>query len=143
MTLPATQNAPLGTATVFVIDPDAESRSALTALVRGLTDVQVIGLSSAEEFLAYPRVEPPACVITDVRLPGISGLDLQRRLLERESPRLPMLIVGGHGDIRSAVHAVRLGAVDFIEKPVVGRVLLRAVSGALRLSAQQDRGGDQ
>lgn len=141
MTLPATDDAPLRRATVFVIDPDVESRSSITALVNGLKGVQVMAFTSAEDFLAYPRVGGSVCVISDVHLPGIDGLELQRRLLERNGPRIPMLFVGGHGDIRSAVQAVRLGAIDFIEKPVVGRVLLRAVQGALRSPAQRNREG--
>lgn len=114
---------------VFVVDDDASSRTSLTNLLRsvGLT---VQTFSSAPEFLAARRPETPSCLVLDVRLPGVSGLDLQRRMAEAGAG-IPIIFVTGHGDIPMSVEAMKAGAVEFLTKPYRDQALLDAVHQAL------------
>ena len=114
---------------VFVVDDDASSRISLTNLLRsvGLT---VQAFSSAPEFLEAQRPEVPSCLVLDVRLPGVSGLDLQRRMAET-STQVPIIFVTGHGDIPMSVEAMKAGAVEFLTKPYRDQALLDAVHHAL------------
>ena len=114
---------------VFVVDDDASSRISLTNLLRsvGLT---VQAFSSAPEFLEAQRPEVPSCLVLDVRLPGVSGLDLQRRMAET-STQIPIIFVTGHGDIPMSVEAMKAGAVEFLTKPYRDQALLDAVHHAL------------
>lgn len=129
---------------VYVVDDDPGLRSAIESLLRsvGLT---VRALGSAAEFVASDRPDVPACLVLDVRLPGSSGLDLQRDLIERHVA-LPIVFITGHGDIPMTVRAMRAGAVEFLTKPFRDQDLLDAVHQALdrarRAHAEQAELGD-
>jgi FixJ family two-component response regulator len=116
-------------AVVFVVDDDASVRAALESLFRSVGLV-VRSFGSAQEFLSEPVADIPACLVLDVRLPGMSGLDLQRELAERD-PALPIIVITGHGDIPMTVRAMRAGAVEFLPKPFRDQDLLDAVQQAL------------
>lgn len=113
----------------FVIDDDPSVRRALRRLLRS-AGFQVEAFGSAEEFLARPAPDGPACVVVDVRMPGLSGLDLQRELAERHTD-LPIIFITGHGDIPMTVRAMKAGAVDFLPKPFHDDDLLAAVRQAI------------
>ncbi len=116
-------------ATVYVVEDDDAVRTSLELLlrVRGyLSD----SFASGEAFLEVGRWRRPACVIVDVRLPGIDGLELARRLRQAEAP-IPVIVVTAHGDVSTARTALREGAVDFLEKPVDDDELFNAVEQAL------------
>jgi len=114
---------------VFVVDDDASVRGALDSLFRSVNLV-VRSFGSAHDFLSEAPTDGPACVVLDVRLPGMSGLDLQRQLAERDAT-LPVIIITGHGDIPMTVRAMRAGAVEFLPKPFRDQDLLDAVQQAL------------
>jgi len=116
-------------AIVFVIDDDPAICRASARLIQsvGLT-VQTFG--SAQEFLSSPRPNAPACLVLDVRLPGLSGLDLQRALAEAQV-HVPIIFITGHGDIPMSVQAMKAGAVEFLTKPFRDQVLLDAIQDAL------------
>ncbi len=118
-----------GAANVVIIDNDASFCHSTEQLVRAL-GFQVQVLKTAMQFLYCRRPEPPACVVLEVRVPGSSGLDLQRDLL-RAGVRIPLLFVTRYGDIRMAVQAMKAGAVDFLTKPVRGPELLHGLQQAL------------
>ncbi len=113
---------------VFVVDDDASMRASIESLLRssGLT---VSSFGSALEFLARPPSDAPACLVLDVRLPGTSGLELQRELAEHGP--LPIIFITGHGDIRTSVVAMKAGAVEFFPKPFRDEELLEAIDQAL------------
>jgi two-component system, LuxR family, response regulator FixJ len=116
--------------TVHVIDDDEAIRDSLTFLLRtARLDVQ--SYPSAMAFLEALPEANLSCVITDVRMPGMSGIDLLRRLRERKIS-VPVIVITGHGDIPLAVEAMRIGAVDFLEKPFDDEVLIASVKTALR-----------
>jgi FixJ family two-component response regulator len=120
--------------TVFVVDDDEEVRDAMKRLMNsvGLT---VETFASAEDFLAQFDPARPGCLLLDVRMEGMSGLDVQERLaLEEVQP--PIIIITGHGDVPMAVRAVMAGAVDFIEKPFNEQVLLDCVHRAIELDGK-------
>jgi FixJ family two-component response regulator len=110
---------------VYVVDDDEAIRSALRLLMKS-ADLRVVICASAEEFLKTYKPELPGCLVLDVRMPGMSGLELQRLLLDRHV-RVPVIIMSGHGDVSIAVQAMKDGAVDFIEKPFKNEVLLERV----------------
>lgn len=114
---------------VFVVDDDASIRKALDSLIRsvGLT-VQLFG--SAQEFLQAKKPNVPSCLILDVRLPGISGLDFQRKLAESKI-FIPIIFITGHGDIPMSVRAMKAGAVEFLTKPWREQDLLDAIHVAI------------
>jgi two-component system response regulator FixJ len=115
--------------TVHVIDDDEALRDSLTFLLR-TARLDVLSYPSATAFLeALPA--NLSCVITDVRMPGMSGIDLLRRLRERKIS-VPVIVITGHGDIPLAVEAMRIGAIDFLEKPFDDEVLIASVKAALR-----------
>ena len=114
---------------VFVVDDDASVRAALDSLFRSVGLV-VRSFESAQAFLTEPPADAPACLVLDVRLPGMSGLDLQRQLAERDTA-LPVIIITGHGDIPMTVRAMRAGAVEFLPKPFRDQDLVDAVQQAL------------
>ena len=121
--------------TVFVVDDEEEVRDAMKRLMNsvGLT---VETFASAEDFLAQFDPARPGCLLLDVRMKGMSGLDLQKRLaLEEVQPLI--IIITGHGDVPMAVRAVKAGAVDFIEKPFNEQVLLDCVHRAIELDGEQ------
>lgn len=123
---------------VFIVDDDAAVRDAVSVLVHsvGLTSREY---ASAESFLQDYKNEHPACLITDVCLPGTDGIALQEHLIE-EGIRLPLIVISGHGDISMAVKMVRKGALDFLEKPFRNHVLMQRIQEALSIdeSHQQE-----
>jgi FixJ family two-component response regulator len=114
---------------VFVIDDDASIREALTNLLRSV-GITVETFGTAQQFLSAKRPDAPGCLILDVRLPGVSGLELQRQLLEANI-QLPVIFVTGHGDIQMSVRAMKAGAVEFLTKPFRDQDLLDAVQQAV------------
>jgi RNA polymerase sigma factor (sigma-70 family) len=116
-------------AVVFVVDDDASIREAVASLLRSV-GLSVRCFASAREFLSLPRTDAPACLVLDVRLPGTSGLDLQRELAEQDL-QLPIVFITGHGDIPMTVRAMKAGAVEFLSKPFRDQDLLDAIQQAL------------
>lgn len=120
---------------VVVIDDDGPFLQSVAFLL-GSVGIDTREFASAEEFLGvFPIGQPsrPGCVLLDVRMPGMSGLELQR-VLNKRGCLLPLLIITGHGDVPMAVQALKEGAVDFIEKPFNDQILLEAVNAAIGLS---------
>jgi two-component system, LuxR family, response regulator FixJ len=114
---------------VHVIDDDADARESLAFLL-GTADIEVHTYESATAFLeALSRVQA-GCIVTDVRMPGIDGMALLRELKDK-GPPLPVIVMTGHGDVPLAVEAMKLGAIDFLEKPFDDNALLAAVRAAL------------
>jgi len=116
-------------ATVFIVDDNLSVRRSTERLIRS-AGLRVQSCASAREFLQQPRPEGPACLVLDVRLPGASGLDLQRELSQSANP-LPVIFITGHGDIPMTVRAMKAGAVEFLTKPFRPRGLMEAVLAAL------------
>jgi FixJ family two-component response regulator len=115
--------------TVFIVDDDASVRDSLSLLL-SLRGYATATFGCAEDFLAAVRPEWRGCVVLDIRMPGMSGLELQRCLREG-SPQLPAIVITAHGDVAAARQAFLADAVDFIEKPFDGDQLLRAIDQAL------------
>ena len=118
---------------VFVVDDDDAVRDALKRLIRSV-GLQVELFASAEEFLQRKQTDAPACLILDIRLRGISGLDFQRKLAEANIP-IPIIFITGHGDIPMSVRAMKAGAVEFLTKPFRDQDLLDAI----QIGLQRDR----
>jgi FixJ family two-component response regulator len=116
-------------AVVHVVDDDASMRTSLARLLGG-AGYRVALYASAEELLAAAGPSLTGCILLDLRLPGISGLELQGRLAERGCAA-PVIFLTGHGDVAASVHAMKGGAVDFLQKPVAADELFAAVSSAL------------
>jgi FixJ family two-component response regulator len=128
--------------TVFLIDDDASVRRALARLIKS-AGYQVQTFVSAREFLdSMPDRAGPACLVLDVRMPGLSGLDLQREL-QAANATLPIIFITGHGDIPMTVKAMKDGAVDFLPKPVKDKDLLRAIELALARSVRERAARDE
>lgn len=121
--------------TVFVVDDDDEVRDALELLLESV-GLSVETFSSAQEYLDAFDPERPGCLVLDVRMPGMSGLELQARLAA-EKVHPPVVIITGHGDVPMAVRAVQAGAVDFVQKPFNEQALLDSVHRAIEQDAQQ------
>jgi two-component system, LuxR family, response regulator FixJ len=121
---------------VHLIDDDEAIRTAL-GFVLEMHDLPARTYASALEFLAIADSLKGGCIVTDVRMPEMSGLELVRRLKER-GVRLPVVVITGHGDVPLAVEAMRAGVVDFIEKPFDDEVLLRSIRMALDSKAEAD-----
>jgi FixJ family two-component response regulator len=117
---------------VFVVDDDVSVRESLELLVR-CEGWQPETFASAQEFLDYPRVHIPNCLVLDVSLPGLTGLDLQR-LVAGERTDTPIIFIAGHGDVPMTVQAMKAGAVEFLTKPFHDDVLLTAIRAALERS---------
>jgi two-component system, LuxR family, response regulator FixJ len=115
---------------VYVIDDDEAVRESISLLLESRA-VPVQTFASAPEFLAVAPSVPPGCVLTDLRMPGMDGLELLERLQERNL-RLPVIVMTGHGELPLAVRALKAGAIDFIEKPFPGVALFDAVESALQ-----------
>ncbi len=122
---------------VFVVDDDASALKAACYLIEsfGLT---AVGFASAREFLEGYDPEQPGCLVLDIRMPGMTGLELQRQLVESGSP-LPIVMVSGHGDVASCAQAFRAGAIDFLEKPVSDEKLLQRLKEAIAKDAKTRR----
>ncbi len=116
-------------ATVFIVDDDPAMRKSLTWLVESV-DLQAETFDSAMSFLDRYDPERPGCLISDIRMPGMSGLELQERLRSMGS-QIPVIIITGYGDVPSAVRAMKAGAVDFLEKPIGDQVLLEHIQRAV------------
>jgi FixJ family two-component response regulator len=116
-------------AIVFVIDDDESIRDALKSLIRSV-GLSVETFASAHDFLQRQRPDIPGCLILDVRMPGLSGLDLQRDLAEANI-HIPIIFITGHGDIPMSVRAMKAGAVEFLTKPFRDQDLLDAIQQAL------------
>lgn len=114
---------------VFVVDDDRSVRDSLRRLITSV-GMTVEVFPTAQAFLGAPRGDAPACLILDVRLPGLSGLDLQRELVKTNAT-LPIIFLTGHGDIPMSVQAMKAGAVEFLTKPFRGQDLLDAVRHAI------------
>jgi len=123
---------------VFVVDDDPSVRASLKFLV-STVGLQVESFDSAEAFLNKKPPDGPSCLVLDVRLRGMSGLDLQRELAARDL-RIPIVFITGHGDIPMSVRAMKAGAVEFLSKPFRDQDLLDAIRGALeRDRARRDQ----
>jgi FixJ family two-component response regulator len=118
---------------VFVVDDDLSVRRSTERLMRS-AGLDVQSFSSAREFLKIPRPERPACLVLDVRMPGLSGMDLQHELTQA-GIRIPIIFITAHGDIPMSVRAMKSGAAEFLTKPFRSRTLLDAVRAAI----EQDR----
>ncbi len=116
-------------AMVFVVDDDAPMRESIRNLIRSV-GLRVELFSSAQEFLESSRPEMPSCLVLDVRLPGLSGLDLQKRTTEA-GMEIPIIFITGYGDIPMTVGAMKAGAVEFLSKPFRDQDLLDAIQLAL------------
>jgi len=123
---------PAAASTVFVIDDDALVRAAIQGMLKSV-GLRSEAFGTPQEFLRSERREGPSCLILDVRLPGVSGLDFQRELADA-GIRIPIIFITGHGDIPMSVKAMKSGAVDFLEKPFDDDVLLASVRTALNRS---------
>jgi FixJ family two-component response regulator len=117
---------------VFVVDDDISVRESLESLIR-CEGWQPQTFASAQEFLSYSRVHVPNCLVLDVSLPGLNGLDLQR-LVADERTDMPIIFITGHGDVPMTVQAMKAGAVEFLTKPFSDDVLLKAIRAALERS---------
>lgn len=116
-------------ATVFIVDDDQAVRKAVEWLVRS-EGLNAVAYETAEQFLRAYDPSVPGCVVLDIRMPGLSGLELQTRLAEMNIA-IPVIMVTGHATVTMAVHAMKLGAVDFIEKPLNRELLLRQIRVAI------------
>jgi FixJ family two-component response regulator len=116
-------------AIVFVVDDDASVREALARLVRS-AGLRVEAFASAREFLARPRVDAPSCLLLDVQLPDLSGLDVQRRMADTHND-MPIVFITGHGDVPTTVRAMKAGAVEFLTKPLVEDDVLESIRHAI------------
>ena len=117
------------TPTVFIIDDDSSVRIAIQGLLKSV-GLRSESFASAQEFLARRAADGPSCLVLDVRLPGLSGLDFQRQLADA-GVRIPIIFVTGHGDIPMTVKAMKSGAVEFLTKPFRDQELLDAIQQAL------------
>jgi FixJ family two-component response regulator len=122
---------------VYVVDDDSSVREAIKSLIRSV-GLRVETFGTAQEFLKSARPDAPGCVVLDVRLPGLSGLDLQREMAAH-GINLPVIFITGHGDIPMSVRAMKAGALEFLTKPFRDQDLLDAIQPAL----ERDRGARQ
>jgi FixJ family two-component response regulator len=130
---------PADTPTVFVIDDDAAVRASIQGLLKSV-GLRSEGFGTAQEFFGSKRQDGPNCLILDVRLPGVNGLDFQRELADA-GVRIPIIFITGHGDIPMSVKAMKSGAVEFLTKPFRDQDLLDAIHQALdrdRVTRQQE-----
>ncbi|HTB94966.1 MAG TPA: response regulator transcription factor [Candidatus Sulfotelmatobacter sp.] len=124
---------PEGAPTVFIIDDDADVRASIQDLLESL-GLRSEAFETAEEFLQTGRAAGPSCLVLDVRLPGVNGLEFQRRLVDAGF-QIPIIFITGHADIPMTVKAMKSGAVEFLTKPFQDKELLSAIQQAL----QRDR----
>jgi FixJ family two-component response regulator len=124
---------------VFVIDDDASTRETLGSLIRSV-GMKVQLFASAEEFLSFKRPDTDSCLVLDVRLRGIGGLDFQRKLSD-SGISVPIIFITGHGDIQMSVRAMKAGAVEFLTKPFRDQDLLDAIHVALEKDRERRQRG--
>jgi len=117
-------------AIIFVVDDDVSIRDALESLIRS-AGFRVETFASAREFLARGRANVPSCLVLDVRLPGLSGLGLQKRMAE-VNLEVPIIFITGHGDVPTSVRAMKAGALEFLTKPFADQDLLDAIQRAVK-----------
>ena len=115
---------------IAVVDDDLSVREGLESLIRSAAGCRVETFASAQEFLARPNTEAPNCLILDLQLPGLSGLDVQKRMAE-VGPEIPIVFLTGHGNIPASVRAMKAGAVEFLTKPFDDEELLHAIQEAI------------
>jgi len=120
---------------VYVIDDDPSVREAITSLIRSV-EMRVETFGSAKEFMASKRPDAPGCLVLDVRMPGVSGFDLQRELADA-GISIPIIFITGHGDIPMSVRAMKAGAVEFLTKPFRDQDLLDAIAQAIDRDREQ------
>jgi FixJ family two-component response regulator len=123
--------ASAGTAVVFVVDDDVSVRESLELLIRS-AGWQPETFASAEDFLARSRIDGPSCLVLDVSLPDLNGLDLQKRIVDRVD--MPIIFITGHGDVPTTVQAMKAGALEFLTKPFSDDLLLDAIRRAIECS---------
>jgi len=140
VTSPATRSTPSPSGVIHVVDDDRAFRTAIGRLLSAAGHEPRL-YPSAVEYLATDDAQSPACVILDLRMPGITGLDLQHALARRAHPH-PIIFLSGHGDIPSTVRAMQDGALDFLTKPVATPTLLAAIQRALQLDLERHRKGE-
>ncbi len=119
-------------ATVFIVDDDVSVRESLELLIRN-ENWRPEAFSSAQEFLSYPRKLVPSCLILDLSLPGLNGLELQKELAVQHID-MPIIFITGHGDIPKSVQAMKAGALEFLTKPINNDALISAIRNALERS---------
>jgi FixJ family two-component response regulator len=124
-------NMPEVTSVVFVVDDDVSVRESLELLIK-TAGWQPKTFASAQEFLSRPQPTAPCCLVLDVTLPGLNGLELQQQLVGRTD--MPIIFITGHGDVPMTVQAMKAGAVEFLTKPFKDDVLLDAIRGAIERS---------
>jgi FixJ family two-component response regulator len=137
MQMPTGKDQDLVDAIVFIVDDDASVREALGSLVRAV-GWKVKTFETAADFMEETWPQTPACLVLDVRMPGASGLELQRELSER-GDRRPVIFMTGYGDIAMSVQAMKAGAVEFLPKPFRDEEVLTAIEQALQRDAEQRR----
>lgn len=125
---------PAGSPTVFVIDDDADVRAAVEGMLKSV-GLRSQSFGTAQEFLRSKQPDGPSCLVLDVRLPGVNGLDFQRELADAGIP-IPIIFITGHGDIPMTVRAMKSGAVEFLTKPFRDQDLLDAIHQALERDRQ-------
>ena len=118
---------------VFVVDDDVSVREALELLISN-AGWEPLVFESAQSFLNFPRTTAPSCLVLDVTLPGLNGLELQKRLADRSD--MPIIFITGYGDVPMSVQAMKAGAVEFLTKPFDETALLEAIRGALDRSTE-------
>ena len=121
--------------TVFVVDDDQAMRNSLKWLIESV-GMQVETYASADDFIRNYYPGRAGCLLLDVRMPGMSGLELQEQFIHQQI-KIPIIIITGHGDVPMAVRAMKAGAVDFIEKPFNDELLLESIRNALTLDQEQ------
>ena len=130
-----TDDATASDAIVYVVDDDVSVRKAMTRMFKSL-GLEVATFGTAREFLDCRRKDVPGCLILDVEMPGLTGLELQEELVAHQVD-LPIVFMTGHGDIPMTVKAMRSGAVDFLPKPVDEQQLIQAVHQAIERNARK------
>jgi FixJ family two-component response regulator len=125
-----------GSEVVYLVDDDAAVREALSELLASLR-IEHVTFSSAAEYLGFVRSDSCACLVLDVQMPEITGLDLQRQLAGESSP--PIIFISGHGDVPSTVRAMKAGAIEFLTKPIDPQALLAAIEAAFVKDREQRR----
>ncbi len=120
---------------VYIVDDDDAIRETLSSLLRSV-GLRAKGFASAAEFASHARIDAPCCLVLDVRLPGLGGLEFQRRLKSNADP-IPVIFITGHGDIPMSVRAIKGGAVEFLPKPFRDQDLLDAIQLAIAHDADR------